>query len=304
MLRRNLLAGVVFALVLLVLVAHDVSGQMGGSVRITQVDAPTTVAAGQTLTVTTTISYSIAPGFSGQGLMVMVLDHTGAMGNPYAITASSCEGYTYPDLSICAISPSNPNGDLTVSFTLTAPNTPAQSFNLCVYAYVTNGNSYPPQVAASDSKVVKVVTSGQVTTSSQTFPTTQAYATPTVSYTSTTPTSYSSVASVLSKGQNWFTFNNYVAYLVFLVAAGAGVVLFLIWNRAKSGSKPKSKTTPVRRVETAPKTTISKDEPVNPPSPAQAPERTRRESAMFCSQCGAQISRDSKFCKECGSKQT
>lgn len=142
-------------LVLLVLVTHGVSGQMFGTVKITQVDAPSTVALEQSLTASITVSYGLVPG---QYLVIGILDHTGTLGKPYPITTSSCEGYTYPNESICSINPSNTDGDLTVSFTLTAPQ--AQFFYLCVYAYAFN--SWNNQAATADSKIVKVVTSSPV----------------------------------------------------------------------------------------------------------------------------------------------
>jgi hypothetical protein len=145
-------------LTLLVLVTHNVSGQFG-SVHITQVDAPSTVPVGQPLTVSITVSYGVAPGI-GEYVIVAVLDHTGVMGKPYPITGSSCTGYTYPDESICSVAPTSDTGDLTVSFTLTAPQ--AQFFNLCVYAYVASSYTNPSQVSGGDSKVVKVVTSAPV----------------------------------------------------------------------------------------------------------------------------------------------
>jgi Rhomboid family len=157
--QRNLLSSIVVVLVLLVLVTHDASGQFGGTVQITQVNAPSTVAAGQSLTVIITVSYSLLSGVGlGQYVVVAVLDHTGTMGKPYPITGSSCEGYQYPNESICSITPSDAQGHLSVGFTLTAPQ--AQFFYLCVYAYAMN--SWNNQVAGSDSKVAKVVTSSSV----------------------------------------------------------------------------------------------------------------------------------------------
>lgn len=112
-------------------------------------------------------------------------------------------------------------------------------------------------------------------------------------------TSYSSVASQpsLSQGQNSFTFNNYVAYLVVLVAAGA-VVVFMIWNHGRPrrtsrpslladyiASKPTPKTTVPRKAETAPKK-----------------EKSQPEKA-FCINCGKELPPDWKFCRHCGTKQ-
>lgn len=147
-------------LALLVLVTHNVSGQIPASVKITQVVAPSTVAAGQPLTVSITVHYSI---YISVYLLIAILDHTGAMGKPYPITSSSCGGgYTYPDESICDPPTTGDTGDVTVSFTLTAPDFQAGFFNLCIYAQAMYSNVFPNQVVGSDLKVVKVVTSAPV----------------------------------------------------------------------------------------------------------------------------------------------
>jgi hypothetical protein len=163
--RRNYLCGFVLVLVLTVLVTHNVSGQLPGTIKITQVDAPSTVAAGQQFTVSITVHYAIFSGFGGQYVTVEILDHTGSLGVPYSITASSCNGYLYPNESICSISSGLSDsgvGDLSVDFKLVAPNPQAQFFYLCVYALVMNSMSYPNQVGGGDSKVVTVDISGSV----------------------------------------------------------------------------------------------------------------------------------------------
>lgn len=107
-------------------------------------------------------------------------------------------------------------------------------------------------------------------------------------------TSYSSVASQpsLSQGQNWFTFNNYVPYLVFLVAASA-VVIFMIWKRGRPSrpslpadlaSKPASEAA-LPEAETAPET-----------------EKSQQEMAI-CINCGKGLPADWEFCRHCGAKQ-
>lgn len=154
---RYFLSGIVVVLALLVLVTHGVSGQFFSIVKITQVNAPSTVVAGQPLRVSITVSYNLSPG---DYLLIGILDHTGAAGRPYSITASSCDGgYTYPNESICSIEvPTGYEETLTVSFTLTAPE--AQFFWLCVYA--TAINSMNGQVDGGDAKQVQVLTSGSV----------------------------------------------------------------------------------------------------------------------------------------------
>jgi hypothetical protein len=104
-------------------------------------------------------------------------------------------------------------------------------------------------------------------------------------YASSTPTSYSSVASQQVLSQNF----NYVP-LVFLVAVGAGVVLFLIWNHGRS-TEPKSEVTTKKRV------TIPKE--AAPPARGEA----TRTGKVFCINCGKELPADWKFCRHCGTKQ-
>ena len=59
-------------------------------------------------------------------------------------------------------------------------------------------------------------------------------------------------------------------------------------------SKPKVETVAPEPESQVAQTAVVKE--VKPPKPAK--------TTMYCTQCGAVISRDSKFCKECGSKQT
>lgn len=110
-------------------------------------------------------------------------------------------------------------------------------------------------------------------------------------FTSTTPPAIGS-NQLLSQGQNWFAFNNYVAYLVFLVAAGAGAVLFLIWNRGRSSS-----TEPKSKVVTKKQATIPKEDA----SPTKSEVST--SGKVFCINCGKELPTDWKFCRHCGTKQ-
>lgn len=105
-----------------------------------------------------------------------------------------------------------------------------------------------------------------------------------------TTTSYSSVPSqsALSQGQSWFTFNNYVAFLVFMVAAGV-VVIFIIWNHGgPSSTKPSHKVTAKKQAAT------QKEAP---------PARTEASGKAFCINCGKELPPDWKFCRHCGTKQ-
>jgi ribosomal protein L40E len=71
-------------------------------------------------------------------------------------------------------------------------------------------------------------------------------------------------------------------------------------SRLRGNQKPRQTSKGTKRSQTTAEPSV---EHVSAPLP-QAPKRTRGQSEMFCFQCGAVIPRDSKFCKECGSKQT
>ena len=115
-----------------------------------------------------------------------------------------------------------------------------------------------------------------------------------------TPSAITSTSSLqmptqpsLSQGQNWFTLNNYVAYLVFLAVVGA-VAIFMIWNhgRPSKRSRPSLLTDYVTSKPAAPrkKKTAAKTE-------------SSQQGKAFCVNCGKELPAEWKFCRHCGTKQ-
>jgi len=108
------LAGLVF----LLLVTENVYAD---SLQITHLSYPSSVGAGQPLTVTVTLSYSIQ-SVEGEGLALMILLHT-ETGPAYALTSGSSNCYISSyNPQVCFITPSESNV-VTVSVTLNAPQT-------------------------------------------------------------------------------------------------------------------------------------------------------------------------------------
>ena len=106
---------------------------------------------------------------------------------------------------------------------------------------------------------------------------------------------------------------NYLPYLPpVLIVAVVGVILFF----ARRGSIPtprlpelkmlRRKRLRKRTRRSRPKVETLTTEPVNQVRPIaevkQAEPSKPAKAIMYCNQCGAVISRDSKFCKECGAK--
>lgn len=160
--RRNLLSFVFVAIVVGVLSSH-VSAQGICSptcVHVANVYAPATVAAGQTLTVTVTVSYAVNV-VAGQGLIIAILDHT-ENGKPFhttSITPGSCvspsaESICFPPVNG---SPGISHGEFTASFTLTAPNQ-AETWNLYVFGMVSQLNFGSPDytVVSTNFKTVPI----------------------------------------------------------------------------------------------------------------------------------------------------
>jgi RNA polymerase subunit RPABC4/transcription elongation factor Spt4 len=124
----------------------------------------------------------------------------------------------------------------------------------------------------------------------------------------------------------WFVFGGAAGLGVFIDARGRGeghsyafawalgtfmlliVVLPLYWYHRGHGSRPqaqvKATTTPLElpwwtKEPTVESPTVSAEEPKIEPS-IPKPSTTQ----MFCTQCGAKVTRDSNFCTECGAKQS
>ena len=117
--HRVILPCLVVGLVLLSLVSANVYAD---SLQITSVSVPSSVGAGQALTVVVTISYFIQT-MAGEGLALMILQHT-EMGNAYTLTSGSANCYipSY-NPAVCFITASDFQGTVTVSVTLNAPQT-------------------------------------------------------------------------------------------------------------------------------------------------------------------------------------
>lgn len=158
--HRNLFACVLVAIVVGVLTSH-VSAQamcFPTCVQVANVYAPTTVAVGQTLSITVTVTYSINMG-AGQGLIIAILDHA-ENGKPFhttAITPGSCFSPSAESTCFPLLSPGSSQGDFTASFTLTAPKQ-AETWNLYVFGMVTQLNPGSPDysVVSTNFKIVPV----------------------------------------------------------------------------------------------------------------------------------------------------
>jgi len=105
---------------------------------------------------------------------------------------------------------------------------------------------------------------------------------------------------------------------VLIVAVGA-IVVGTIYLRQNKESKPRRRRTRRKKTETQEEQTKSESDTVVVPTaestietPTVKAEEPKTEPSipkpdktqMFCTQCGAKITRDSKFCKECGAGQT
>jgi len=158
--RRNLLSCVLVALVVGVLTSQ-VSAQeicSPACVQVANVYAPTTVAVGQPLTVTVTVSYSVNV-LAGQGLIIAILDHAenGKLFHTTAITPGSCLSPSPESICFPSTSPGNNQGDYTASFTLTAPNQ-AGTWNLYVFGMVSQLSLGSPdyKVVSTNFKIVPI----------------------------------------------------------------------------------------------------------------------------------------------------
>jgi zinc-ribbon domain len=104
--------------------------------------------------------------------------------------------------------------------------------------------------------------------------------------TSTTSTSYEEPIGTMFE-YGWL--------LVLAIAVIAGLAIGAYYWQSK-GRKRKSKQTKLDSMLTSKPTST-------PPAQPRKAETQTPASTMFCSRCGARITRDSKFCKECGSEQ-
>ena len=123
--RKILLPCLLVMLVLLALVARSVSAQRWDVVKITNVSAPSSVGAGQSLTVRVTVGYALQL-MTLESLVVGVREHT-EIGNFYPLTVVSSNCRISLDRLLCFADTSGyPSwggaGYLTVSLTLNAPN--------------------------------------------------------------------------------------------------------------------------------------------------------------------------------------
>jgi hypothetical protein len=104
--------------------------------------------------------------------------------------------------------------------------------------------------------------------------------------TSTGSTTYEEQVSTFEYG--------WLLVLAVVVIAGLAIGAVIYWQR--KGRMRKSKQTKLDSMLTSKPTST-------PPAQTRKAETQTSASTMFCSQCGARITRDSKFCKECGSDQ-
>ena len=124
---RSFLPHLLLALVVLSLIALEAYAQTvpQGTARITKVDSPTTVTAGQSLTISVTAAYSVNLA-AMQFLAVWVDDNNNAtMGGLFTTRSNSCPTTAKWDVSLCYYTPptvTSAVGNLTVTFIVTAPN--------------------------------------------------------------------------------------------------------------------------------------------------------------------------------------
>jgi hypothetical protein len=122
--QSRILPCFLIAFVFLLMITRSVSAQ-SGIVQITKVTAPTSVAAGQQLTVTVTISFNLP---NAQSVIVALMPFMPSlqMGYPYQVSEISGSPYScaVSISSVCNVQlPIGTNqGTFTASFTLDAPN--------------------------------------------------------------------------------------------------------------------------------------------------------------------------------------
>ena len=126
--RKTTLSYILAALVLLAFATNAGSAETNwGSVQITSIYAPSSVAASQPITVSITVSYDLTQPSTKEGLLIELVPHTEPE-NPYPVTdvSSNCQAPLTVSLCFANVPQQQPPTVrvITVYFTLIAPSAP------------------------------------------------------------------------------------------------------------------------------------------------------------------------------------
>ena len=136
--RKITLPCILGILVLLALGAQNVSGAPGDMIQITNVSAPPTVGAGQSLTVMATVSYSLQLG-ENLALGIVVHGNSGVTSS-YPLTSMSSNCIVGMLGQVCVAQTSVTEGVFTATLTLNAPNT-LGAWQPSVVAFIARGTN-------------------------------------------------------------------------------------------------------------------------------------------------------------------
>ena len=267
---------------------------------ISNVTAPSNGTVGSSVTVNVDVTYS---GNNGYVLIIFIFDvdaATYATGTPESPDCASRQGTQWANSALC-IGLLNPQstGSVAVAFDLTF-STP-KTYDLFAGAGLSTGPSGGAPHLISDSM------------SRQDFSITITSASSSPSTSLQTPQTAQSTSSASPPSSNS---DNYALMGVGLLAVVVVVVGAIIVNErrvhrkpANVGRIPATEQPKPAPVESKPKSEYSSRAMETLPDglPRKATETVAMpqlpNTSMYCNQCRAVISRDSKFCKECGSKQ-
>jgi hypothetical protein len=253
------------------------SGTVSGTVSISNFQYPTTVLLGQQATVSFTVSFSgFTPGVTYLIVGVQNADGSSwASGSVVSSSPDNCPEPTEQDLglAVCFYQPVGSQGSENLAFSLTVTSTGTFS---------SSGVEAEPALRSSSCSSDWCFGQSQYTSS---------FAIQAV--TSLPPSSSS---------------NSDNSVLIGIVTVGviAVVASILVYNKRRSRQRAAEAQTMGHEERVAAKIEEPKPQPLQTgiPSTAITPSTPPlSKSNMYCSQCGAVISRDSKFCKACGSKQ-
>jgi hypothetical protein len=154
------LSYILTALVLLAFAVHVGSAETNwGSVQITSIYAPPSVAVSQPITVSIAVSYDLTQPLIKEGLLIELVEPT-QPGTPYAVTdvSNNCQPPLTVSLCFANVPQQQPPNvrDITVYFTLIAPST-SETWRPSALALIISWNqngSYTTQQTAS--KVVTI----------------------------------------------------------------------------------------------------------------------------------------------------
>ena len=248
------------------------AGTVSGTVSISNFQYPTTVLLGQQTIVSFTVSFSgFTPGVTY--LIVGVPNADGsnwASGSVVSSSPDNCPEPTEQDrgLAVCFYQPVESQGSENLVFSLTVNSVGTFSSYGAEAEPALRSNSCSSDWCFGQSQYASSFTIQAVTS---------------LPPSSTTPT------TGVSGSDATMYFEILMCGLVIIVV---GVIAYHVY-----GSKRKKET-----VQTKLDSVMVQSQ--QQPLPIQTPREIVSKDMIFCNQCGARITRHSKVCKECGSKQT